>query len=105
MKYYYCENCEAFFSEDELDSRASVLEDGVSPWEHIAICPSCKEADQLFEASVCERCGEPVRDGEHLCVGCSDDLYAILDRSVLEVGGEYTRAKDILLDFIERTWC
>ena len=97
---FYCNNCNEIFEESAAHSRPAVEEDSLPPWEWVAVCPYCGSED-LDEASFCERCGEPIPPGESLCDCCRDDLYGIWDRAVCEVGGEYTKAKEILLNYIE----
>lgn len=100
-KYYYCNDCNEIFSEDEAASRRAVEEDCVSPWEQIMVCPGCLGED-FEEADYCERCGAPIPPGDTYCDCCEDDLYGVFDRAVCELGGEYTKAKEDLLEYIAR---
>ena len=95
---FYCNNCNEIFNESEAASRKPRLEDSVSPWERIAVCPYCG-SEELEEAGVCERCGEPIPPDEHLCECCHDDLYGIVETAVREA-----RGREVLFDYMEREW-
>ena len=95
---FYCNNCNEIFAESEARGRKPRLEDSMSPWEWIAICPYCG-SEELGEAGTCERCGEPIPPDEHLCECCHDDLYGIVDTAIKEA-----RGREVLFDYMEREW-
>lgn len=100
---FYCNNCNEIFAESEARGRKPRLEDSMSPWEWIAICPYCG-SEELEEAGTCERCGEPIPPGHYYCEACNDDLHFIVDHAIGEVGGDYDKAKYVLFDYLEREW-
>ena len=99
----YCNDCGEIFDERDASYRKAELEDSVEAWQSIMICPCCG-SEELEEAGTCERCGEPIPPEDRYCECCEGDLYGIVDKAVCEVGGEYIKAKDILMDYIERRW-
>ena len=71
---YYCENCEATFSEPggERDYHPYGMGYVV---ESYAVCPYCKSTD-FVEAKPCEHCGEYYGElNEGLCDECYEEMY------------------------------
>lgn len=100
---YYCNNCCEILDESELEWRNTELEDSRSPWDKVAICPCCG-SEELEEAAFCERCGEPIPPGEHLCDVCEGDLYGIVQGAIESFQGDVLDAKDKFFDYLEREW-
>lgn len=103
MSKYYCDECEMIFDESEAGSRRAEEGDGLPPWESLMTCPNCG-SDFIEEAWECERCGDAIPPGHYYCAACSDDMHFIVDRAIKEVGGDYSKAKDVLFDYMEREW-
>ena len=99
----YCNDCNELFLDSEAESRPTVLEDGKPPWERVMLCPFCGSED-LDEADSCERCGEPIPPGEHLCECCEDDLYGIVQGAIESYKGDVFDAKSKFFDYLERKW-
>lgn len=76
---YRCKDCGVFFEEpivvkDDPSPRGVALTSGYYYDSH---CPSCG-SENLEEAEVCERCGEPIPYGAVLCDDCMDILESYI---------------------------
>lgn len=103
MKYWHCESCGTFSREDALNYRRTVLEDSRRPWETVGMCPVCGSED-LEEADRCERCGEPIDKGKHLCPTCEQMLTAEVEEILSEFYQERSEAIQSFADFLERRY-
>ena len=71
---FYCEDCEAVFSEPDGEKDYHPYGMGYAA-ESYAVCPYCRSTD-ISEAKECERCGEYFGElYEGLCDVCYEDMY------------------------------
>ena len=79
MTRYYCKDCGAVLSPDELKDEKQPYGEGCGYdlWEYVSHCPECGSTD-LTEAVQCPVCGEwhDPDDGE-LCPDCKKDITAL----------------------------
>lgn len=99
----WCSECQTILEETDLEFRKAELEDCRYPWEMIAKCPYCGN-EALEDAWKCEVCGDPCPPGEDYCEECEEQMYKIVDKAVMEMGGDYVDAKEKLMDYIGRRW-
>ena len=102
-----CYDCGAVFMADHAAHRKATDEDGLPPWETVAICPSCR-SDDLTELANCEMCGLPVTSGtSDFCLECRD----LIDKAFLSAfetvhgkrGGDYADVIDLMFRRAEET--
>lgn len=96
--YFYCENCESFVEESELDR--SMFSEGV--------CPYCG-VDEFLDAATCEVCGDPIPIDDKLCGVCAENIKNTWESAVqgLAVMNQvkYENMEQFVLDWIEREVC
>lgn len=68
---YYCGNCGAVVSEDEVLTHYE--RDEMHPHGEWMVCPNCKE-EELEDMAKCEICGDEITPEHRYCVTC--DYYA-----------------------------
>jgi hypothetical protein len=83
MKYYYCEDCKAIFSEEEVtvivnENRHWWLDDcPIETWTEYE-CPECGSS-YIEECEYCDMCGEPCMPDtliDGLCEKCKKEEAA-----------------------------
>lgn len=73
----YCESCENFFDEDELETAEERHPYGEGyATETYYVCPFCRSTN-INDAKKCSRCGEwvPETDVDGWCAVCHEDMY------------------------------
>lgn len=76
MIFYECDNCHQAFgfeSIEDVPTRPSRLEDGVSPFDRVCVCPSC--GDYIYKTDTCSICGEnAVEPALDVCKCCREEI-------------------------------
>lgn len=81
MDWFYCEECGAKFTEDDVmivreEERHSWLDDCPVEIRHEWLCPDCGSGC-IQECDYCDWCGDPFRPGElidGICERCRKEL-------------------------------
>lgn len=104
MKYYYCYECEEFFTEEEAGHRAAQLEDAMPPGTQVMCCPSCGSSE-ITEAEVCRKCGKPIfgRSVE-FCEDCEREMDDVIGDLLCTMDADYDDAIYAFAEYMERKW-
>lgn len=100
-----CNDCHAIFGEDEMETRKARLEDGVSPWIEIAVCPCCGSDDLKIE-TLCIVCGKPTgAEHKEFCKKCESWAKYLFRNRFAKVyasrtGRKVEEMEGILLDIL-----
>lgn len=110
MIFYECDNCRQAFgfeNEEDVPTRPPMLEDGVSPFDRVCVCPEC--GDYIYETDTCELCGERAAEPDssaNVCKECEkkvkDDFKALMIR---KYNPNYERKDSEIEDILILTLC
>ena len=104
MSWFYCYECEERFLEDDAKYRLAEEEDCKPRGTMVMCCPRCKSGE-ITEVGTCKICGKPLSpDDDDFCEACTEAMDKSIDRLICKIQGDWMKAKDVFVDYLERRW-